>query len=370
METQLASSAQPIPPPGPMPPPVRAPVRIKPLNIEIQTSLINAHPSRALGFGEETIHINPGRLVLPMRSTSGLIDIEDGAFGDVAVGDSSHRDLGVILETPAIGLIGLKSSGARLIITENPQTFRVICGNIGGVTTINATTSWSSASIEIVVIAALPISLATLQAIMPHAPARFLDPLNAAMARYNIDTVKRIAGFLSQLAEESNQLRHLHEAFTLRKNFQLPGVLRPPHTATSEQNYFEYWYGKRNDLGNHTALDGYTFRGRGAIQLTGRSMYRAVGVGIGRPLEANPDFVETDDEVDMQASAFFFARLKKLNPVADRVDSSNNASISQVNGQLTRAVNGGVNGLAERLNFYKKALRVLLAIPPLAPRVE
>jgi putative chitinase len=110
------------------------------------------------------------------------------------------------------------------------------------------------------------------------------------MAKFHIDTAKRVAGFLSQLAEESKQLRHRREKFTLRKHFHLDGVHRKPHTATSEQDYFEYWYGKRPDLGNLTALDGFTYRGRGAIQITGRSNYAAAGRAIGRPLEARPRF--------------------------------------------------------------------------------
>src|SRR5579864_9491946 len=99
----------------------------------------------------------------------------------------------------------------------------------------------------------LPISAETLHQIMPHAPLKYLAPLNTAMAFYQIDTAKRVAAFLSQLAVESDELRHHSERWTSRKNFKLPGVRKPAHTATSKRDYFEYWYGKRPALGNATA---------------------------------------------------------------------------------------------------------------------
>jgi len=205
----------------------------------------------------------------------------------------------------------------------------------------------------------LPLALATFHGVMPQAPSKFLFPLNSAIAKYVINTGKRVAGFLAQLAVESNQLKHTHELWTSKKNFQLLGVNRPPHTATSQKDYFEYWYGKRPDLGNITAEDGYTYRGRGAIQVTGRDNYRSIGIGIGQPLETNPDLLATNDPVDMLASAYFFAVLKGLNPVADAVDPGDQQSITNVNRKLTKAVNGGFNGLPERLQFFKKGLTAL-----------
>ena len=94
----------------------------------------------------------------------------------------------------------------------------------------------------------LPLEAKTLHAIMPHAPHKF-----------------------------SRSTRP-------KKDFRLPGSARDGHTGASKKEYFEYWYGKRVDLGNITAEDGYTFRGRGAIQITGRANYRLVGRGIGQPL--------------------------------------------------------------------------------------
>jgi putative chitinase len=206
----------------------------------------------------------------------------------------------------------------------------------------------------------LPLTLQTLRSIMPHAPAKYLQPLNSAMRRYGINTPKRVAGFLAQLAVESNELRHTHELWTARKNFQLSGVKRAAYTATSQKDYFEHWYGERvKGLGNVTAEDGYTYRGRGAIQITGKTNYAMIGAGIGQPLLTQPDLLETDASVNMLASAYYFARYKRLNHVADTTDPSKPTSVSHINARLTHAVNGGYNGLAERLTYFQKGLAIL-----------
>jgi putative chitinase len=203
------------------------------------------------------------------------------------------------------------------------------------------------------------LELKTFQQIMPHAPPKFLQPLNAAMRRHEINTGKRIAAFLAQVAVESNELRHTHELWSSKKDFKLPGVHRAAYTATSKEDYFKHWYGKRTDLGNATAEDGYTYRGRGAIQVTGKSNYAAIASAIGYPLITQPDLLETDVTADMLASAYFFAGLKKLNPVADGVLPDKLESIVAVNKILTQRVNGGANGISERLAYFKKGLLLL-----------
>jgi putative chitinase len=199
-----------------------------------------------------------------------------------------------------------------------------------------------------------------MKAIMPHAPSKFLHPLEVAMRCYHISTPKRIAAFLSQIAVESNQLRHTHELWTSRKNFKLPGVHRTKFTAKNEKDYFEHWYGKRlKGLGNETEEDGYTYRGRGAIQITGRANYESIGKAIGKPLLEQPDLLESDPEVDMLASAYFFSVRAHLLPVADKVNSSDQFSVYVTNLHLTKGVNGGTTGLHDRLHYYKKALHAL-----------
>jgi putative chitinase len=213
------------------------------------------------------------------------------------------------------------------------------------------------------------ISLKVYREIMPHAPIRYFHPLEKAMRRYHITTPKRVSAFLSQIAVESKQLRHTHELWTTRKDFQLPGVQRSKFTATNAKEYFEHWYGNRSKgLGNTTAEDGYTYRGRGAIQITGKANYESIGKGIGKPLLEHPELLETDPAIDMLASAYYFSVRARLLHVADRVDSSNEHSVYLTNLHLTKGVNGGLNGLDERLHHYKKALLHFDMIKTMSPK--
>jgi putative chitinase len=197
--------------------------------------------------------------------------------------------------------------------------------------------------------------------IMPKAPANYLDPLRTAMVRFHITTPKRIAAFLSQIAVESNQLNRTREMWTPRKDFHLPGVHRPKFTAKTQEEYFEHWYGGR--LGNTNHGDGFKYRGRGAIQITGKANYTAIGKGIGKPLADQPDLLATDPLTNMLASAYFFAVEKHLLHTSDQVEPEKDHSVTKINGRLTHAVNGGSNGIDERLENYKKALFHLGELP-------
>ena len=202
-----------------------------------------------------------------------------------------------------------------------------------------------------------PLTLAQLRAIMPHAPASYLTHLNAAMTASGINTPKRRAAFLAQIAVESDELRRARELYTTRPNYQLPGVTsRSAHTATDANDYFNYWYGNR--MGNAQPDDGYRFRGRGLIQLTGRNNYQEVGTSMGLDLVNNPDQV-SNPQVSTRIAAHYFARSRGLNVVADTVNPSDDHSVRQVNRRITHAVNGGYNHVEQRLQYYRRALEVL-----------
>jgi len=166
--------------------------------------------------------------------------------------------------------------------------------------------------------------------IMPLAGARaemFLGALNAAMAEFLITSPMRQAAFLAQIAHESGQLRYVRE-------------LWGPTPAQSR-------YEGRADLGNVQDGDGYLFRGRGLIQVTGRSNYRATGIALGIDLETNPQALERKDLACR--SAAWFWQSHQLNELADQ----------RLFGSITRRINGGLNGQAERLALYETALEVM-----------
>jgi len=172
----------------------------------------------------------------------------------------------------------------------------------------------------------MQLILTQLRTIMPLARTRavaFLDPLNAAMAEFGINTPARQAAFLAQLAHESGQLVYVRELAS--------GAA----------------YEGRKDLGNVQAGDGVRFRGRGLIQVTGRSNYAACGKALGLDLLAQPALLE--QTVNACRSAGWFWQSRGLNVLADAGD--------QV--AVTRRINGGTNGLAERLAYFKVAQKVL-----------
>ncbi|KQQ40479.1 chitinase [Duganella sp. Leaf126] len=170
------------------------------------------------------------------------------------------------------------------------------------------------------------MTLDQLSKIMPYARARaaiFLGPLNAAMAEFGINTPARQASFLSQIAHESGQLQYVREL------------------ASGDA------YEGRRDLGNTMVGDGRRFRGRGLIQITGRTNYVACGAALGLDLLGAPELLE--QPVNACRSAAWFWKTRGLNELADIGD--------QV--RVTRRVNGGTNGLTERLALFAVAQQVL-----------
>lgn len=170
------------------------------------------------------------------------------------------------------------------------------------------------------------VTLAQLLAIMPLARSRaaaFLAPLNAAMLEFGITTPARQASFLSQVGHESGQLRYVREL------------------ASGQA------YEGRADLGNMQRGDGVRFRGRGLLQVTGRANYAACGKALGLDLLAQPELLE--QTVNACRSAGWFWQIHGLNALADAGDQE----------RVTRRINGGVNGLAERLALFAVARRVL-----------
>ena len=167
---------------------------------------------------------------------------------------------------------------------------------------------------------------ATLLKIMPHAKSRvqdFLEPLNAAMREFHINTPVRQAAFLAQIAHESGELRYVEEIAS--------GAA----------------YEGRKDLGNTQPGDGMRYKGRGLIQITGRNNYAECGKAMGVDLITNPELLETND-LACRSAAWFWAS-RGLNDLADKGDFD----------RITKRINGGYNGLKERQAYYAKAMLFL-----------
>ncbi|WNG17563.1 glycoside hydrolase family 19 protein [Cystobacter fuscus] len=150
-----------------------------------------------------------------------------------------------------------------------------------------------------------------------------LPHLNDAMAESSIDTSRRRAAFLAQLAHESAEFRYFEELASGRA------------------------YERRVDLGNTHPGDGVRYKGRGPIQITGRANYRAAGKALNIDLENNPTRA-ADPDVGFRTAAWFW-NSHNLNKYADKGDFD----------AITKRINGGFNGKASRDAYYQRALKVL-----------
>lgn len=153
---------------------------------------------------------------------------------------------------------------------------------------------------------------------------KFVDAINAACEKYRINTPLRLAAFLAQIGHESGQLVYVRELWG----------------PTREQVAYE----GRSDLGNTEPGDGRRFLGRGLIQITGRANYQHISDDLGIDFVGNPQLLEQPEYAAL--SAGWFWDCGNLNHLADQ----------QLFVAITRSINGGINGLADRKALYNAAI--------------
>src|SRR5476649_1899852 len=182
----------------------------------------------------------------------------------------------------------------------------------------------------------MPLTSAQLQQILPNARSQagvFISALNTAMNHRNINTPKRIAAFLAQVGHESGQLQYVRE---LGNNQYLSKY----DTGTLALR-----------LGNTPEADGdgQKYRGRGLIQITGRRNYLACSQALfgDDRLLGQPQLLEQPQWAC--ESAAWFGQSNGLNELADKDQFTT----------ITRRINGGLNGLEDRLQVWARAKAVL-----------
>lgn len=178
--------------------------------------------------------------------------------------------------------------------------------------------------------------------------------LNAVLPKYEINTPVRIAAFLAQTGHESDHYTRLIENL----NYSAEGLMRtwPQRFKTLEfaRKYernpsaiANLVYANRMGNGDERSGDGYNFRGRGALQLTGKGNYllfsQSIGITLGEAVEYSKTWKGAVE------SACWFWQKNYLNKFCDQKDFIG----------LTKAINGGINGLSERNTLFEKAKIVL-----------
>ncbi|MEN6441774.1 MAG: glycoside hydrolase family 19 protein [Syntrophobacter sp.] len=218
----------------------------------------------------------------------------DGAFGEKTL-DALR----------AFQEIVLSLSGPGCMIQPGDMTLQSLCGEIPD--------SFGETILAFIFLHANEIAIEG----MAH-------PIAETMARYGIDTPPRQAHFLAQIGHESGEL-HFREELA-------------DGTA----------YERRRDLGNTQRGDGPRFKGRGLIQLTGRSNYTHYREACRVDVLERPELVATDDRLCTDVAGWFWDR-HKLNAHADRDDLE----------KITRVINGGLNGIENRRRLLNRARALL-----------
>jgi putative chitinase len=190
-----------------------------------------------------------------------------------------------------------------------------------------------------------------------HIPDSVIAQIPDTAKKFNITTPLRLAHFLAQCGHESGGFKAIQENLnysakgltgTFRKYFINEAAAGP--YAKNPQKIASKVYGGRMGNGPESTGEGYKFRGRGYIQLTGKENYTAFGKSIGEDIVANPDKVAS--QYALLSAAWFFSK-NGLHKMADE-----GASDTVVT-KITKRVNGGTIGLPDRIKHFKEYYHLL-----------
>ena len=195
-----------------------------------------------------------------------------------------------------------------------------------------------------------------LQNLKGHVPDAVIAQIPETAKKFNITNPLRLAHFLAQCGHESGGFKAVSEnlnysADGLKKIFgkYFPGNLNESY-ARQPEKIASRVYGSRMGNGDETTKEGFKFRGRGYIQLTGKDNYTKFAKFIGEDTVGNPDLVATKYPL---ASAAFFFDSNKLWEICDK--GADDATVTAV----TKRVNGGTIGLADRIKHFKEYFGLL-----------
>ena len=183
---------------------------------------------------------------------------------------------------------------------------------------------------------------------------KWLGPLEETFAKYDISTSQRQSSFIGQCAHESGNFRILEENLNYSAArlmavwpSRFPSLDVAEQYANNPEKLANKIYSGRMGNGNEESGEGYAYRGRGLLQMTGKEAYANCGSGLGMDFLSNPDLLSTPEYACLSAGWFWGKR--GLNVLADSKDYET----------MTKRINGGLNGLDDRKAKIVKALSVL-----------
>ena len=234
---------------------------------------------------------------------------------------------------PADGIVG-------------PKTWEMIMAKAGGVVSAPA----PSAPI-------VPVAGLKLDKLKGHIPDAVIQMIPDTAAKFQINTPLRLAHFLAQCGHESGGFKATQENLNysakglngiFKKYF--PTEASAAAYARQPQKIANKVYANRMANGDEASGDGFKFRGRGYIQLTGKANYTLFGKAIGEDITANPDVVS--GKYALLSAAWFWSN-NGLNKLAD------GGATDAVVTTITKRVNGGTIGLADRIKHFKEYYHLL-----------
>jgi putative chitinase len=202
-----------------------------------------------------------------------------------------------------------------------------------------------------------PVGGLKLDKLKGHIPDGVIAMIPDTAAKFQINTPLRLAHFLAQCGHESGGFRVTQEnlnysakglAGIFKKYFPTEAAATP--YARQPQKIANKVYANRMANGSEASGDGYKFRGRGYIQLTGRDNYTQFGKAIGEDIASNPDKVSS--QYALLSAAWFWSK-NGLNKLAD--GGAGDAVVTSI----TKRVNGGTIGLADRIKHFKEYYHLL-----------
>jgi len=185
-----------------------------------------------------------------------------------------------------------------------------------------------------------------------HIPEAVLSQIPNTAAKFEINTPLRLAHFLAQCGHESGQFKIVNENLNYSAKGLL-GIFKKYFPTDDKAKLYErkpekianLVYASRMGNGPETSGDGYKYRGRGYIQLTGKDNYTAFGKAINENIQDTPDLVAT--KYPLLSAAWFFNK-NGLHKLADK------GANAEVVTMVTKRVNGGVIGLADRIKHFNE----------------
>jgi len=191
-----------------------------------------------------------------------------------------------------------------------------------------------------------------LEKLKGHVPDKVIEQIPEVMQKFSVNTPLRLSHFLAQCGHESGGFKLTQENLNysakglmgiFKKYFPTEAIANA--YARQPQKIANKVYASRMGNGAEASGEGFKFRGRGYIQLTGKQNYTAFDASVPESIVDNPDLVATKYPL---ASAAWFWSKNGLNTIADQ------GSSNEVVTKITKRVNGGTIGLADRIKHFKE----------------